>query len=323
MLISVVIPTHNRHVLLREAIASVESQSYAKWEVIVVDDASDRPVVLDELELIDANRFLLRRNGEALGPSGARNAGIEAASGDLVTFLDDDDLLTHDALESIAGAFRERDDLECLFINVDPFGKWSEGTLANQENALRRVLGGLSLDPRTTKGVLPLPGNLFDVLLDGLPMAFQRMTIRRAALSKVGNYTGQGFEDIEFYFRVALRCRCAFLADAVYRLRCDGQSFFSRADAKARLIDASIRIRKGLLGLPEVSVSRDRQRRVRRTLADARFDRAYYAYKAGKEFPWRDYWASCATGVTWAHASILIKALASSVSRNKPAARHL
>ena len=317
MLISVVVPTHNRHLLLLEAIASVKSQSYGKWELIVVDDASEPPVVLDERDLTESVRIRLVRNRQARGPSGARNAGIQAASGDLVTFLDDDDLLANNALALIASAFLDQEDLDCLFVNVDPFGELAEGTLENQTNAVRKILDKLGLDAGTTTGPLPLPQNLFEVLLDGVPMAFQRVAIRRAVLSRVGQYTGRGFEDIEFYFRVALRCRCALLADSVYRPRCAGQSFFTRTDAKSGLMDASIRIREGLLELPEVAISPDLQRCVRRTLAEARFDRTYLAFQTGKEFPWKDYFASCATGITWPHVSILLKTLARSVSGKK------
>ncbi len=323
MLISVVVPTHNRHLLLKEAIASVQSQSYRKWELIAVDDGSDPPVVLDERDSPDSNPVRLVRNHRAQGPSGARNAGIEAASGDLVTFLDDDDVLASNALELIATAFRNREDLDCLFVNVDPFGDLAEGTLENQANAVRRILEELGLDPRTRTGPLALPPRLFEVLLDGVPMAFQRVAIRRSALSRVGLYTGRGFEDIEFYFRVALRCSCALLVDAVYRPRCAGQSLFTRIDAKAGLIEASIRIREGLLMLPEVSGSRDLQRRVRRALAEALFDKTYFAYETGKAFPWKDYFASCATGITWPHISILIKTLARSVSGRKMASTRM
>jgi len=319
MLISVVVPTHNRHSLLKEAIASLRSQTYGNWELIVVDDGSDPPVILDERESPAANPIRFVRLPQNEGPSGARNAGIEAASGDLVTFLDDDDLLAGNALELIATAFRNRADQDCLFVNVEPFGELAPGTLENQTRALRRILEELGLDSRATTGTLALPAKLFEVLLDGVPMAFQRVAIRRSALSRVGPYMGRGFEDIEFYFRVALRCACALLADPVYRPRCAGQSFFTRIDAKADLIESSIRVREGLLKLPEVSGSRDLQRCVRRSLAEARFEKTYFAYEAGKSFPWRDYLASCATGITWPHISILLKHLTRSVSGKKMA----
>jgi glycosyltransferase involved in cell wall biosynthesis len=313
MLISVIVPTHNRQLLLKEAIASVVSQSNREWELVVVDDASTPQVVLDAPTLAGSDRIHLLRNHQAMGPSGARNEGIQAAHGDLVTFLDDDDLLKTDALELIDAAFRKHQDLDCLFINVDPFGEGAEGTRENQENALQGLLGKLDLNSRATKGLLPLPENLFEVMLDSVPMAFQRVAIRRTELTKVGSYKGRGFDDIEFYYRVALRCRCALLVDPVYRPRCGGQSYFSQNDARQSLIDASIRIRKGLLKLPEVTGSIRRKRRVRRALADARFNRVYFSYVEGRRFLWRDYFASCAAGITWPHISLLTKFLAGNV----------
>jgi len=103
--------------------------------------------------------------------------------------------------------------------------------------------------------------------------------------------------------------------DAVYRPRCAGQSFFSRTDAKGRLLDSSIRVRDGLLKQPEVLASPKLRRVVRRSLADARFERAYFAYQMGGKFRWKDYLASCAMGVAWRHVSLLAKVLARSVSR--------
>src|SRR5262249_3772947 len=147
-----------------------------------------------------------------------------------------------------------------LFVNVEPFGELAEGTHANQTRAVRKILVRLGLDPNVTAGRLALTDNLFEALLDSVPMAFQRVAIRRSALPKVGRYAGSGFEDIEFYLRVALRCRCALLADPVYRPRCSGQSFFTRSESKKRLADASVRIRQSLLALPEVSQRTDLRR---------------------------------------------------------------
>lgn len=79
-----IIPTYGRPEYLAEALASVKAQSYAGWECIVVDDCSPRPVDVPEWVTLVHHR----RN---LGPGVARNTGVAHASGDLVTFLDDDD----------------------------------------------------------------------------------------------------------------------------------------------------------------------------------------------------------------------------------------
>ncbi|MEI7682145.1 MAG: glycosyltransferase family 2 protein, partial [Betaproteobacteria bacterium] len=92
-LISVVIPTHNRSERLRQAIESVRTQGWKDLEIIVVDDASTdgTPALMEDLSKLEP-RIRYIRNTVALGGGGARNAGIAAARGEYVAFLDDDDL---------------------------------------------------------------------------------------------------------------------------------------------------------------------------------------------------------------------------------------
>lgn len=86
--VSVVIPTHNRLQLVAAAVQSVLIQPES-CEVIVVDDGSSPPVVAAGPLAHGAVRIV--RNSVALGPSRARNIGLDQASGDFVAFLDDDD----------------------------------------------------------------------------------------------------------------------------------------------------------------------------------------------------------------------------------------
>lgn len=78
-----IIPTHDRPELLRAAVASVRAQTVEDVEIVVVDDASDPPVVLDDVRVLRSDR--------PLGPAAARNAGVAAARGRALAFLDDDD----------------------------------------------------------------------------------------------------------------------------------------------------------------------------------------------------------------------------------------
>ena len=103
-LVSVVIPNFNREAELQRAVDSVLAQDYPALEVIVVDDASTRPV---RLELPPAAREAVRwlqleRNG---GGATARNAGIDAAKGEVVAFLDSDDVWTSDKLTRQMAAY--------------------------------------------------------------------------------------------------------------------------------------------------------------------------------------------------------------------------
>ena len=90
-LVSIIIPLHNRAGMVRDALASVRAQTYQNVETIVVDDgSSDGSLRVAETFLPTVRGIRLQT---ALGPSAARNAGVMAARGRYVLFLDDDDLL--------------------------------------------------------------------------------------------------------------------------------------------------------------------------------------------------------------------------------------
>jgi len=98
-LVSVVIPTRDRHAFLAQALASVAAQTYPKIEVIVIDDGSRIPVSRDllraSLKTGEAGGIIpatLIRLARPKGAAAARNAGVRKARGGLVAFLDDDDL---------------------------------------------------------------------------------------------------------------------------------------------------------------------------------------------------------------------------------------
>jgi glycosyltransferase involved in cell wall biosynthesis len=93
--VSVVIPVFEMGRYLPEAVASVEAQGHRDVEIVVVDDGStdDTPAVIASLG--DRVRAVRQDNQ---GPAAARNAGLAVATGDLIAFLDADDLWPADKL---------------------------------------------------------------------------------------------------------------------------------------------------------------------------------------------------------------------------------
>jgi glycosyltransferase involved in cell wall biosynthesis len=85
--VSVIVPAHNASDVIEGAIASVRSQTYSDWEVVVADDASSDDTAR-RAETAGARVVRLQAN---LGPAGARNAALAEATGELVAFLDADD----------------------------------------------------------------------------------------------------------------------------------------------------------------------------------------------------------------------------------------
>jgi GT2 family glycosyltransferase len=117
--ISVVVCTRDRADRLEACLRHLDRQEYPRFEVVVVDNAPTSDAVRDLVEArqVEAGqgrakyRYVLERRG---GLSWARNAGIAAASGDVIAFLDDDEEPDGHWLAGIAGGFARGDDIGCV-----------------------------------------------------------------------------------------------------------------------------------------------------------------------------------------------------------------
>lgn len=96
--VSVVIPTFARAALVLQAVRSVLQQTFRKLEVIVVVDGGEKDT-LTALESISSPQLRVLSLQHRVGGSRARNEGVQAARGEWVAFLDDDDLWLPDKLE--------------------------------------------------------------------------------------------------------------------------------------------------------------------------------------------------------------------------------
>lgn len=100
-LVSIITPAYNCAKYIGETINSVLSQSFKYWEMIIVDDFSsdDTVKVVEEFVKRD-KRIVLLKQETNLGCARARNRGLKSAKGRYITFLDGDDLLDSNYLES-------------------------------------------------------------------------------------------------------------------------------------------------------------------------------------------------------------------------------
>jgi glycosyltransferase involved in cell wall biosynthesis len=108
---SIVVPVYNRASSIEPTLRSVQAQSYADFECIIVDDgSSDAELLRAVVEGFGDTRFryVWQENG---GGGAARNAGIAAARGDYVAFLDSDDLFLPDKLSILAQQLTDQPDV--------------------------------------------------------------------------------------------------------------------------------------------------------------------------------------------------------------------
>lgn len=87
--VSVIVPCHNHGHLLADALDSIAAQGVANVEVVVVDDRS-----VDDTAAVATSRGARLLRSHAPGAGAARNAGINATTGEIVAFLDADDVWT-------------------------------------------------------------------------------------------------------------------------------------------------------------------------------------------------------------------------------------
>lgn len=188
--ISVVIPTFNRAGIVGAAIDSVLSQSFAAYEVIVVDDGSSDGTG-ERLRAYEGRiRSIRRDNG---GLSRARNTGIEAATGEWVAFLDDDDEYRPGKLAACAEFVERRP-------GIDVFAS----------NTAIVSADGSSVDLFRMRGVAD-PGEM-GVVERPLPYVLascffaQSIMVRRTALLAAGMFTpDRYYEDLDLASRLAVR----------------------------------------------------------------------------------------------------------------------
>ena len=92
--ISIVIPVYNSEKYISKCIESVLSQSYSKWELILVNDGStdNSGTICNHYAEKDTRIKVIHKSNEGVGS--ARNSGIKQASGDFITFIDSDDYIS-------------------------------------------------------------------------------------------------------------------------------------------------------------------------------------------------------------------------------------
>lgn len=107
--ISIVVPVYNAADFILETIEMVRQQTYENFELILVDDAStDNSIELIESAIPGDGRIKLIKKASNQGAAAARNAGISAATGRYLAFLDADDIWMKDKLEKELHFLKEK-----------------------------------------------------------------------------------------------------------------------------------------------------------------------------------------------------------------------
>ena len=122
-LMSVIMPTYNTVRFIKQAINSMLGQTYANWELIVVDDCSIDGSWEVATQLAKSNpRIRVYKNEKNMGISHTRQRAVELSSGELIGHLDSDDILERWAVEEMTAVLNAFPDVDLAYSDFSQIG---------------------------------------------------------------------------------------------------------------------------------------------------------------------------------------------------------
>lgn len=221
-LVSVIMPSYNAERYIAESISSVCAQTYPDWELIVIDDGSTDSTasVVRRLAAADFRiRLITQPNG---GPARARNAGIAAAHGDLIAFLDSDDLWVPHKLTAQAAVI----DSEAVDLVFSDGWIFPEDEVEAETQSFWMVAGRFS------------GAEMFRLCFVGNRIATLSVLARRDALARVGFFDEDmiNCEDYDLWMRLAGNGAAFYgMSDKLVRYRLRAGSLSHRDSLDPRL----------------------------------------------------------------------------------------
>lgn len=206
--ISIIIPVHNTRPYLEQCLGSVLKQTFADWELICVDSASDDDSldILHRFAAKDARIRVFSVPNE--GPGVARNKGLEVALGKYILFLDSDDFLDFRACETLYCA-AEKDGLDASCCDFYIF-KNETGHFSPRSRALELAFKS---DLDSSEGDGP---EQFVKFAFSLPFCWGKL-IRREIIEKADlRFPSGAAEDVPFTVSCLAQCRRVKMLDGEY-----------------------------------------------------------------------------------------------------------
>jgi glycosyltransferase involved in cell wall biosynthesis len=198
---SVIIRTYNRAYIVGEAIQSALKQTYDNYEVLVVDDGSsdNTPEIVRGFR---DEKLRYVRHEKNRGVGAACNTGIAEAKGELIAFLDSDDLWMPEKLERQVACMKRHPEVDAVFSDVEII---ENATTIPSLIALMRSFPQLLDKDRKRQEYVFSARQLYLCLLEEVPIKPTVLLVKKNIFERVGLFdlTALGCEDWEFLLRLA------------------------------------------------------------------------------------------------------------------------
>ncbi len=210
MRVSIILPTYNRADSLPTAIRSVLNQTHTEFELIVVDDGSTdgtRAVLASHRD----SRVRILRHPVNRGVAAARNTGIAAATGDVLAFIDSDDVWDEKKLAFQVALFEQYPAVGAIFSDWS----WVTSTqfIKSYVSCLTSLPRILLTAPREGSVFLIDGHTMYNCLLEELPVKPSAFAVRLSTLSQAGRFdeTLRSGEDWELFLRLSQSTTWAYI----------------------------------------------------------------------------------------------------------------
>ena len=209
--VTVIIPSYNRANYLPLAVDSILAQSYPVFEIIIVDDGSTDNTPEIARSFGDKVHFHLQ---DHLGVAAARNHGLELARGDVIAWLDADDLWEPEFLGSTVPLLENDPALDGVYTGIAHIDEVGD------------------LLPQINVKVVP-PQQLFSALLEEDFVLTPTVVVRKRCFDEVGPFDTQFHicEDYDMWLRLAKQFSIAGLPRPLVRVRVHGGNTIGNRDA--------------------------------------------------------------------------------------------
>jgi len=212
-LVSIVMPTHNRSLLLRRAVSSILEQTFTNFELIIVDDCSDDDTE-HQVSTVDDHRIIYLKSESRVGAAAARNIAIKSARGRYIAFLDSDDEYLHNKLELQVNKFEEAP----ANIGIIYCGYY----IAYESNHYYEVV------PPEYKG------NLFDILLKHNRIGSPTPLVRKECFNSCGLFDESlpSCQDWDMWLRISTKYDFDFVNEPLAKVHNHGNQISTNIDNK-------------------------------------------------------------------------------------------
>ena len=215
--VSMVMPVHNGARWLEEAIASVLAQSFADFELILVDDASrdDSPAIMTAAAARDPRIRYLRLDTN-VGLPAALNHGFAQARGEFHSWTSDDNLLRPAMLDRLLGVFADQPEADIAYADFTLIDDQGNDLGHSRVGPVERLLHGNNI---------------------GACFLYRRDVTEALGGYDIGLF---GVEDYDFWLRAAQRFAFVELHEDLYRYRKHGGSLTSKRADQIQALTALI-----------------------------------------------------------------------------------